>query len=405
MKQAILYIWFQLATGICNGIAGEILGKYNGIEEIYNCNDFSFLGDKKQKYINRLENKDTSQAFEILKRCQSMGAQVVGYYDNLYPKSLRRIPTPPSVLYVMGDLKSLNGIPCVAVVGKRKMTSAGKDIAENFAYNFCKSGAYVISGLAAGIDTAAHRGAIMAGGYTVAVLGNPIGDVYPKENLKAFQTLYQRGAVISEMYPGCPRTKADFPNRNRIISGLSDAIVVIEAGESSGALITARHGLEQGKHVFAVPGAIGTENSGTNTLIKNGVPAATEPQDIISVLVLEYPEIMRQYTPSVTSKLRSYGTAPLTEEPIKEEPVAEIPVKTEIISATEEITALPQENGGNAMADKILSALSISKPISADELTQITGIAVSEIMCELTVMEIEGKVLASPGGRYTKAKA
>ncbi len=396
MKQAILYIWFQLATGICNGIAGEILGKYNGIEEIYNCSDFSSLGAKRQKYIKNLENKDTSQAFEVLKRCQNLGVQIVGYYDNLYPKSLRRISNPPAVLYAIGDFRNINDIPCVAVVGKRKMSAAGKDIAENFAYNFSQSGACVVSGLAAGIDTAAHRGAIMSGGYTVAVLGNPIGDVYPKENLKAFQTLYQRGLVISEMYPGCPRTKADFPNRNRIISGISDAVVVIEAGESSGSLITARHGLEQGKHVFAVPGAIGAENAGTNTLIKNGVPAATEPHDIISALVLKYPEIMRQYTPSVTSKLRSYGAAPLTEEK---------PIKTEIIPAAEEISLTPKEVKGDSLADKILSALSLSKPVSADELTQITGVSVSEIMCELTVMEIEGLVMASPGGRYTKAQS
>lgn len=402
MKDSILYVWFQLNMGICNRTAGEILCKFNSISEIYNCNDFSFLGDNKQKYITRLESKDTSQAFEILKRCKNVGAEVTGYYDELYPASLRRIPAPPIALYSIGNLKNLNDIPCVAVVGTRKMSDYGKDIAENFAYTFCKSGACVISGLAKGVDTAAHRGAIMAGGYTIGVLGNPIGDVYPKENVKAFQTLYERGLVISEMYPGCPRTKADFPNRNRIISGMSDAIVIAEAGEGSGALITARFGLEQGKKVFAVPGSIGAENAGTNSLIKTGIPAATEPQDIISALILDYPEVMRPYEPAVTSNLRSYGNGTVNNRSIANpEAVTENPIpvpEPESVCENKEIAE-------NNIQQKILAAMDGLKPITADELTAITGITVGEIMAELTILEIQGDINAYPGGRYIKTKA
>ncbi len=391
MKDSLLYIWLQLALGVCSRLAGQLFTKFHSMADIYNCNDFSFLGDKREKYIKRLECKDTAEAFEVLKRCQGLGVTVTGYYDDLYPSSLRKISAPPVVLYSIGDFRCLDKLPCIAVVGTRDMSDYGKAVAEDFAAEFCKSGACVISGLAKGVDTAAHRGAIMAGGYTVGVLGNPIGDVYPKENLKAFQTLYQRGLVISEMYPGCPRTKADFPNRNRIISGISDAVLVIEAGEASGALITARYGAEQGKAVFAVPGAIGSDNAGTNTLIKTGVPAALNPNDVLSALLMDYPEVLNNYQPSATKELRSYGNGKK--------------VVTEVRASAPVAEPKRQESEPQSVSQKIVSALESKGPLSADELTVLIGASVSDIMTELTLLEIDGSVVASAGGRYILTKA
>lgn len=393
MKNTILYIWFQLAVGICNRLAGEILAKFDNILDVYNCDDFGFLGEKYEKYIKRLENKDTANAFEVLKRCENLGVRVTGYYDDLYPEALRRIKIPPAVLYSIGNFKDLNNVPCVAIVGTRKISDYGRTVAENFSYTLSKSGAYIISGLAKGIDTAAHRGAVMADGYTIAVLGNPIGDVYPKENLRAFETLYERGLVISEMYPGCPRTRGDFPNRNRIISGLSDVVVIAEAGEGSGALITARHAIEQGRLLFAVPGAIGADNAGTNQLIKTGVPAATEPQDILSPLAMQYPEVVHSYIPAVTSKLRSYGNA--------EKPKVKIIKETQTPSFDEVSPETPKNDLSGSVSEKIISELNKNKPMTADEIVAKTGLSVSEVMTELTLMEIDGSVIASVGGRYT----
>lgn len=401
MKNQILYIWLQLALGLYSRIAGEIFTKFTNIADIYNCDDFSFLGEKREKYIKRLESKDTSSAFEMMKRCEALGVKVTGYYDNLYPKALRRINMPPVVLYSIGDFRDLNNAPCVGIVGTRKMSDYGKEITENFAYTFAKSGVYVISGLAKGIDTAAHRGAIRAGGYTIGILGNPIGDVYPKENIRAFETLYQRGLVISEMYPGCPRTKADFPNRNRLISAISDAILVTEAGGTSGALITARHAIEQGKPLYAVPGSIGSENEGTNRLIKTGISAVTEPQDILAPLLLQYPQVINCYEPSVTAKLRSYGNAGISVKakmPENPKPKAEMP------KAEQTEDEIPKTLAGSN-SEIILAALKNRKPMTADELTAETGISVSEVMAELTLMEIDGSVTVSIGGRYTATKA
>lgn len=417
MKNKLLYVWLQLAIGICNRVAESVFSHFDNILDIYNCDDFSFLGEKRKKYIDRLENKDTAQAFEILKRCQALNVEITGYYEERYPKSLRLIDDPPVVLYSIGEFRDLNVAPCVGIVGTRNMTDYGKSVAENFAYTLSKSGVYIISGLAKGIDTAAHRGAVMADGYTVGVLGNPIGDVYPKENLRAFETLYKRGLVISEMYPGCPRTKADFPNRNRIISAISDCVIITEAGESSGALITAHHAVAQGKDVFAVPGAVGAENAGTNTLIKTGTPAVTEVQDVLSALVLSYPEWLHLYEPASTSELRSYGNK--IQSKGKPEIIAKekVEIKPDVIA--EEITETPAEvykaevvskpvqetdlSGTNR--DKIIAVLNQCNPLTADEITAKTGILISDVLTELTMMEIEDEVTVSVGSRYTLRKA
>ena len=396
MKKETIYIWFQLQVGRCNRLTKEILSRFDNIFDLYNCDDFSFLGEKREKYIKKLETKDMSQAFEITKRCERIGARITGYYDELYPDSLRKIEDPPAVLYSIGDFRNLNDVPCVAIVGTRKMSDYGKNIAESFAYNFAKSGAYVVSGLAKGVDTAAHRGAVMADGFTVAVLGTPIGDIYPAENERAFKTLYERGLVISELFPGASKTRADFPNRNRIISGLSSAVVIAEAGEKSGALITAQHAISQSRMVFAVPGAIGAENMGTNRLIKNGVSVATEPYDVISQLIIEYPESIKVYEPSMTSALRSYGNVIKRE---KEEPIQK--TDFEIKEEKEPEIEIPDDG---SLSSVIKSLLLSEGTLTADEIVAKTGAPVSEIMTELTMLEICGEVVSNAGGRFSILK-
>lgn len=413
MKTEALYIWLQQSIGLCNRVAYEVLSRFNSIVDVYNCNDFSFLGEKKSKYIDRLESKDVSSSLEVLKKCKAKGIRVIGYYDELYPERLKRIDAPPVALYAIGQVRDLNTHPSVAIVGTRKMTDYGRATAERFAYTFAKSGAYVISGLAKGVDTAAHRGAVMADGYTIAVLGVPIGEIYPKENEKAFETLYERGLVISEMYPDAPRTRADFPNRNRIISGLSDTVVVAEAGTNSGALITARYAINQGRSVFAVPGAIGAENAGTNSLIKQGIPIATEPMDVLGPLALEYPKEIHVYEPSLTENLRSYGNV-ISKRPerAKKEPSANTE-STKTTEPTEKTEGKPiwdapvpqkAESLSGDNAARILDALKGKVPLTADELSARLSIPVSDVMTELTLMEIDGSVIASVGGRYLSSK-
>lgn len=418
MRNDVFYIWFQMCVGLYSRLTSEVFSRFSSIEEVYDCTDFSFLGEKRQKYINRLEIKDTSAAFEIKKRCDSIGAEITGFYDERYPKKLRDIDNPPAALYSIGEFKDLNNNPCVGIVGTRNMSDYGKEITETFAYNFAKCGSFIISGLAKGIDTAAHRGCVMAGGYTVGVLGNPIGDIYPKENIKAFETLYKQGLVISELYPGAPRTKADFPNRNRIISGISDAVIISEAGEGSGALITARHAISQGKAIYAIMGAIGSGNEGTNRLIKQGVPAITSHTDVLPSLTLQYPESAKAYELASVQRLRAYGNSANSESKPKQsvervvkkeskpkhEPIKEVVTQKQEEFVPESNTLNEKSKLSGTSAERILAVLKGPKPITADEISMITGIPITEVMTELTFMEIDGSIISSVGGRYISAK-
>lgn len=210
--------------------------------------------------------------------------------DPEYPKLLKETFNPPTNMYVRGNYKILNK-PGIAIVGTRKNTAYGERATDNIAGELAKSGFVIISGLALGIDTIAHKSALKNNGVTIAVLGSSIDgqSIYPKENLKlAEEIIASGGAVISEYPSPTPPTKYTFPQRNRIVSGLSEATLVIEAPERSGALITARYALEQNREVFAVPGDIFSENSiGTNNLIKQGAKPITSAKEIISSLGIQ----------------------------------------------------------------------------------------------------------------------
>jgi len=217
-----------------------------------------------------------------MQRAAGLGVEIVTPADERYPKSLAKIHDPPLALYVKGDLLPADR-HAVGVVGSRHATVYGRETAESLAYQLAHAGFTVVSGLARGIDTAAHKGALKArGGRTLAVLGGGIDEIYPPENFALAEQISKNGAVISEFPIGKKPDKTTFPVRNRIISGLSSGVVVVEAGLTSGALITANQALEQGRSVFAVPGRIDSPASkGAHTLIKNGARLVESVDDIL----------------------------------------------------------------------------------------------------------------------------
>ena len=202
-----------------------------------------------------------------------------------YPDSLKQIYDPPKKLYVIGDEKLLNN-NSIAIVGSRDNTEYGKKAAKYFAYNLAKENICIVSGLARGIDSFAHIGTLQAKGKTIAVVGNGLDIVYPKENEKLAQEIIKSGGAIISEYPiGSKPERFHFPARNRIISGLSNGVLVVEAKEKSGSLITADFAIEQGKEVFVVPGNINSLNSvGTNSLIKDGAILVSNYQEILQWL-------------------------------------------------------------------------------------------------------------------------
>ncbi len=207
--------------------------------------------------------------------------QILKASENNYPGLLKKIYDPPKELYVRGDMNILNS-RCIAIVGTRKATHYGKESAKRLAYELSKNGFTIVSGLAEGIDTEAHKGALDAGGKTIAVFGCGIDQIFPSENRKLAEKIEENGALISEYGPGAAAAKWTFPRRNRIISGLSVGTVMVEGHWESGAMITAKLALEEGREVFAVPGNIELDQSkGPHWLIKQGAKLVENVDDIL----------------------------------------------------------------------------------------------------------------------------
>ena len=200
-------------------------------------------------------------------------------------KPLSKIPDPPKFLWLQGELPEGDRPKVVSIVGSRKNTKYGEEVAYRLAYDLARHGIIVVSGLAYGIDACAHRGCLDGGGITIAVLGTAIDHIYPATNRALAQKILERGAILSEYAVGAPTYQSNFPERNRLVSGLADAVVIVEAAARSGTSITATHALEQGRDVFAVPGDITRPMSvGCNRLIKQGALPFTETEDILGVL-------------------------------------------------------------------------------------------------------------------------
>lgn len=241
--------------------------------------------------ISDCKNADIGPEIDLIKRHD---IRVITLKDKDYPQNLKNIPDPPPVLYVKGDLTKEDN-QAIAIVGSRRASIYGIFCAQKFAAGLAELGITIVSGMARGIDTASHRAALKARGRTIAVLGSGLANIYPAENKELFNEIVNNGAVISE-FPMLTKPLAyNFPRRNRIISGLSLGVVVVEAARNSGALITANSALEQGREVFAVPGKVDSANSqGVNELIKQGAKLTTSIEDILEEIDLKLKDNLRE---------------------------------------------------------------------------------------------------------------
>ncbi|MCA9131561.1 MAG: DNA-processing protein DprA [Planctomycetales bacterium] len=233
----------------------------------------------------RLRSNEFRQAaLRVVAECEQLGIRIVLPDDGEFPRLLREIPDPPSVLYVRGALQPSDAL-AVAIVGTRGASQYGRSQAERFARSLALAGMTIVSGLARGIDAAAHRGALEAGGRTIAVLSSGLADIYPPQHQQLAEDIAAQGALLSEMPPGTKPKKGMFPHRNRLISGLTLGTLVIEAGERSGALITARLAGEQGREVFALPGLVTSPRAaGCHQLIRDGGQLLRGPEDVLEAL-------------------------------------------------------------------------------------------------------------------------
>lgn len=392
------WIWMQLGIGAGADIA-KILEYFKTPKKLY---DSSVLEWAACDGINptRLDNLTQSSLEEsdrIISECESNGWDIVTFDDDRYPELLKEIPKPPAVLYVAGDIDCIKDKLVVGMVGTRKASAYSLKAARYLAQGIADCGAVIVSGGALGVDSASHEGALKVNGTTVAVLGCGFGTDYLKANEKLRSEIVKTGgALITEFPPYTRADKTTFPVRNRIISGLSRCVIVVEAAQKSGSLITAENARRQGRDIFAVPSSIfDPAFQGTNKLIDEGAYVATSPAAVIKRYTDDYftlkPENLK--TMYDLSKANFGANAP-----DKKQITFDSITETRNADNERSSKASMLEGDDRAVYDAIGDGL-----VTLEEIAAASGIDSSKVITVLTILEIQGLIFKSEGDRYSKA--
>jgi DNA processing protein len=423
MKHEQAWVTLAEALGPRSPFLKTLLGHFETPEAILEADEAAIrkvLPDIGAGILSALVHKKTEKdAVRIVAWCHRNGVRILTLDNEDYPSPLREIDEPPAVLYCRGRLPLLDGRLAVGVVGMRKADAYGERVAYKLSFEMAAAGAVIVSGMAAGLDAIAAAAALNAGSDTIAVLGSGIDIIYPSKHTRLASEIAEHGAIVTEYAPGTKPNGWNFPMRNRIISALSSAVLVVEAGEISGALITARYALLQGKPLFAVPGDITSPRSvGTNRLIADGAIAALDASEMLehfrflyrdAIRIERLPEAM-QYSAITAEALRRFGLR-LTEDAKEKENVPEHREKRirrkkekEIAEQQNPITVqekpLPDTSPLTPRQKELYDMLGDGS-FSVDHLTA-RGVPVSEAASTLTVFEIYGLVRSLPGGVFSK---
>lgn len=389
------WIWLTQLKGLGNQTRLALLQHFGSPEEVYYADPQEVLLTPKitRSQAKVLEDKSLDEADSIQGECQRLHIDMMTLQDAHYPARLKNIYDPPCLLYWKGNLPAIDEEAAVAVVGTRNATPYGIATAEKLGYGLAAGGAPVVTGLAHGIDEAAAHGALQAGGCTIGVLGNGIDVIYPRGSRYLYEDVAAAGVLISEYPPGTDPVGRHFPIRNRIMSGLSVATLVVEAPDKSGALITAETALEQSRDVFAVPGPIDAEKSrGCNHLIRDGAGLVMEPWDIL-----------REYQPLYPGKIfavpsrKMPETLGYRERKKREEVQAKSPVKPlpNPLSLSRSDVSLTDDQ------ICILHTLT-DEPMLVDDLIEATELPTRRVLSALTVLEIDNYVVQQSGKRFIR---
>ena len=372
------WVALNMTPGIGPRAAAKLLERFGSAEGVFDAARAELERLRlPPEAIDSIVRREFQERAELeIERVASIGADLLILDDGVYPALLREIYDPPITLYVKGEWESCLDQPCVAVVGSRRCSTYGQNAALMLGRDLAQRGVTVVSGFARGIDAAAHRGALEGGGRTVAVLGTGIDQYYPRDHQKlAEEILRSGGAVVTQFPLGTPPVSENFPYRNRIISGLSLGVVLVEAAENSGSLITARLAIEQNREVFAVPGNITSRNSfGTNYLIKGaGAKLVQQWQDIASELP---PQIAASLLPPPFGD-RKRGR-----------------------SLADQISLIPETLKGNERA--VFKLLTPDSPSHIDSLVDKSKLPISDLTAALLALEMRELVRALPGKCFVR---
>lgn len=395
------WVWLTTLPGLTNRSKLLLLEHFPSPEDIYYAQpeDLPPVEGLSSSQAALLSDKSTDRAEDVLARCAKGDIFLLTMQDALYPDRLRNIFDPPVLLYGRGRMPLFDEEAAVSVVGTRTCTPYGISTSEELGYQLAKEGAVVVSGLARGIDGASHRGALRAGGFTAAVLGGGVDVVYPAENRRLYEDIAATGVLLSEYPPGTEPMGSHFPVRNRILSGLSLAVLVVEAPERSGALITANTALEQGRDVFAVPGPIDAPNSrGSNRLIRDGAGLVTCGWDILEGYRSRFPHRLRPSpenlppVPEPDSLPAQRAEEASTAKPEKKETPPALPV----LDLTADTAGLTDDQ------IRILQVLTTDAPLLTDDVAERADLPIRRVLSALTVLEIDGYATQHGARRFVR---
>lgn len=430
-ESSLYWIWLSERCGIASKDFGRLAARYDEPFELYRMEseEIERLDGISGALKERLCDKSLESAYAILKYCRASGVDIIAYTDARYPSRLRTIEDPPVLLYCMGKLPDMNSRLCIGMVGTRKMSDYGMQTAYSIAYELASANAVIVSGMALGVDAVCACGALEAKGETVAVLGCGISVTYPKEHERLKSAIVRRGAVVTEYPPNEPPQARNFPKRNRIISGLSQGVVVVEGSLSSGSLITAARAVDQGRELFALPGKVNESNSeGPNKLIREGANVVLRSDDIIHYYdflyrdAVSYRGLANAKKSSVLTErtLARYGISrvsyrgrynvPEPSEPAEEkasdvnkprEKAAKRIEKKEEARIQEPDRSQEVLSSLDATSRRVFELMPLDKAVTADELSA-QGVSIGDAVTAFTMLELAGLVTSLPGGMYIR---
>lgn len=382
------WLWLSGLPRLSISLKHALLQHFGNPEQVYFADETQYLLVEgiTPEHAALLADKSLSSANRVLGECERLGLRTVTLQDADYPNRLKNCMLPPLVLYVQGQMFQFDDEVAIAVVGSRSCSPYALRMGEKIAYQMAELGGLVVSGLAAGGDAAAHRGALLAGGKTAAVIAGGHDIPYPPENRSLYREIAVRGVIVSEYPPGTHPTATRFPARNRLMSGLCLGTLVLEAPAHSGALITAGYALEQGRDLYALPGLADDRRAlGSNRLLRDGANLVLEGWDVVSLYAPRFPHRLRRIAPAPPPHL-----VPTTEQLDAHAPLPEPPVNRKPSAALQD---LPPDQ------QAILRAMGqgMSK---IDDLIDETQIPTHRLLSALTLLEIDRMVEKQEGSRY-----
>lgn len=404
----IHWIWLAIRPSLTDRQKKLVLDAFSDAEDVYCATqeDYRQIEGLTQEEVGSLMDKNLTSAEEILRQCIDKQIKICLFSDEIYPQRLKHIIDPPLVLYYKGNLPAMDQLPVIAAVGTRGASAYGLQVARRMGYQIAGCGGTVVSGVAKGIDAMAMQGALLAGGTVVGILGCGVDVVYPASNRELFADIIRSGCLISEFPPETPPYKWNFPRRNRILSGLSNGVVVIEAPHGSGALITAKQALEQGRDVFTVPGNVDMPTfEGSNALLREGAIPARDGWDVIGEYEMLYPQIIHK-ADAEPGKMYDAGeeekSLKLAQEIVspgkkqkshrkKEKKPIDKEVKQPYSDVKGILPSLPDTQR------QIVELLTRERLV--DEIIAETSLPAAKVSAALTVLEIKGIVRRLPGKR------